>query len=91
METKQTPIRFPVDLLKEIDIYVGSGHRSKFVIEAARKELMKIKQQKALQKVKGILKKEDYPEFATSEDVADWVRRLREESEAKRRELFHGD
>lgn len=90
METKQTPIRFPVDLLKDIDKYVGSGQRSKFIIEAANKELIKLKQQQAIQKAKGILSKDDYPEFNTSDDVAKWVRDLRDKSDAKRRELFDG-
>jgi len=88
VEKKQMPIRFPVDLLNELDKYVGSGHKSKFIIEATRKELVKRKQLGAIKKAKGILKEEDYPEFSTSDDVADWVRKLREESDAKRRELF---
>lgn len=81
METKQTPIRFPVDLLKEIDTYIGPRERSKFIIEATRKELSKLKQQEAIQKAKGVLKEEDYPEFTSSDDVADWVRELREKSD----------
>ena len=46
------------------------------------------KQLGAIKKAKGILNEEDYPEFSTSNDVADWVRKLREESEAKRREII---
>ena len=88
METKLTPIRFPAGLLNEIDKYVGDGNRSNFIIGAARKELHKLKQRKAIHSVAGIFNDNDYPELKTSEDTSNWVRKLREESEARRRELF---
>ncbi len=87
-KTKLTPIRFPIDLLDDLDKYVSEGNRSKFIIDATRKELHRAKQRKAIQKASGILNQKDYPEFNTSEDTASWVRRLREESEARRRDLF---
>lgn len=91
METKQTPIRFPRELLREIDSHIGRGERSKFIIDATRKELLKVKQQKALKKVRGVLTKDDYPEFESSGTVSEWVRELREQSEKYRRELFDED
>ena len=51
-----------------------------------RKECIKMKQVCALEKAMGILNEEDYPEFSTSDNAADWVRNLREESDAKRKE-----
>ncbi|MCL2336981.1 MAG: ribbon-helix-helix domain-containing protein [Firmicutes bacterium] len=87
-KTKLTPIRFPTDLLNELDKYVAEGNRSKFVIEATRKELHRAKQRKAVQEVAGVFNQKDYPELNTAEDTANWVRNLREESEAIRRELF---
>jgi len=81
METKQTPIRFPVELLNEIDDYVGPRERSRFIIEAARKELIRLKQQTAIQNAKGVLKEGDYPEFASPDDVAGWVREIREKKD----------
>ncbi|CAA7601501.1 Hypothetical protein DEACI_2168 [Acididesulfobacillus acetoxydans] len=86
--TKMTPIRMPVELLSELDKLVGPGKRSKFVIEATEKELLRLKQKKALQSTAGIFKEKDYPGFATREDSYDWVRQLREETEARRREMF---
>ncbi len=86
-KTKLTPIRFPADLLNELDKYVTEGNRSKFIIDATRKELHRTKQRKAIQKASGILNQKDYPELKTSEDTSRWVRNLREESEARRREL----
>jgi metal-responsive CopG/Arc/MetJ family transcriptional regulator len=88
METKLTPIRFPVELLTEIDKFIGDGNRSKFIIDAARKELHRLKQRNAIHNVAGIFNERDYPELKTSEDAANWVRRIREESEVRRGKLF---
>lgn len=87
-KTKLTPIRFPVELLSELDSHIGEGRRSKFIVEATKKELIRLKQRKALKSSQGIFKGEDYPEFSTTDEVSLWVRKLREESEARRRELL---
>ena len=87
-KTKLTPIRFPTNLLTDLDKYVGEGYRSKFIIDATRKELQRAKQRKAIQNASGIFDQKDYPEFKTSEDISNWVRKLREETEARRRDLF---
>ncbi|TEB12443.1 hypothetical protein Pmgp_01060 [Pelotomaculum propionicicum] len=83
-----TPIRFPAELLDEIDKYIEDGNRSKFIIDAARKELYRLKQRKAIYNAAGIFVEKDYPELKTSEDTSNWVRKIREESEARRRDLF---
>jgi len=87
-KTKLTPIRFPADLLTDLDKYVKDGSRSKFIIEATRKELQRVKQRRAIQNAAGILDQNNYPEFKTTGDAYDWVRKLRDESEARRKELF---
>lgn len=43
METKLTPIRIPIDLLNELDKYVSEGNRTKFIIDATKKELLRTK------------------------------------------------
>lgn len=86
--TKLTPIRFPIDLLSDLEKFVSEGSRSKFIIDATRKELHRVRQKKVIRNAAGIFKEKDYPEFGTSEDTAEWVRKLREESDARRRELF---
>ena len=86
--TKLTPIRFPLDLLSDLDKHVGERQKSKFIIEATKKELLKLKQKKALQSASGIFIDRDYPEFADAEDVSSWVRKIRDETEARRREIF---
>lgn len=85
---KMIPVRFPDSILAELENYVGSGNRSKFIIDATCKELNRLKQRKAIHNAAGIFNDEDYPGFKTPEDVSNWVRTLREESEARRRELF---
>jgi hypothetical protein len=87
-KTRLTPIRFPIDLLMEIEKFVGERQRSKFVIDAARKELIRLKQRTALKMAAGVFKAEDYPELGSPEDVSLWVRKLREETEARRRKVF---
>ncbi len=86
--TKITPIRFPVELLSDLDKYVGERQRSRFIIDATKKELLRVKQKKALLSAAGILKEDNYPEFATADGVSAWVRKLREETEVRRREIF---
>jgi len=86
--TKLTPIRFPVDLITDLDKFVGERQRSKFIIEATKKELLRLKQKKALESMAGVFKEKDYPIFATIEDVSAWVRQLREETEDRRRKIF---
>ena len=86
--TKLTPIRLPVDLLADLDSFVDHGQKSKFIIEATKKELLRLKQRRALQAAAGIFKAEEYPEFAAAADASAWVRNLRDESDRRRREIF---
>ncbi|HQD75892.1 MAG: hypothetical protein RJR37_07530 [Peptococcaceae bacterium MAG4] len=88
METKLSLIRFPAELLAEIDKYIDDGDRSKFIIEAARKELFRLKQRKAIHNAAGIFNEKDYPELKTAKDISNRLRKIREESEARRREHF---
>lgn len=87
-KTKLTPIRLPVELLNDLDAHIGEGQRSKFIVEATKKELVRLKQLKALKSAQGVFKAEDYAEFNTTEGTSLWVRKLREESETRRREIF---
>ena len=77
-QVKQKVIKFPLEVIGELERLVQPGKRSEFVIEATREKLERVKLGKALAKTAGGLKIEDYPEFATSEDVAKWIRELRE-------------
>lgn len=67
------------ELLAEIDALVGKRRRSRYVEEAVKERLHRDTLTKALRETAGILSAEDYPEWATTEDVAAWVRRLRQQ------------
>jgi len=77
-KVKQKVIKFPLEVIGELDKLVQPGKRTKFVVEATKEKLERVKLGEALVKTAGSLKSEDYPEFATSEDVAKWVRELRQ-------------
>lgn len=77
---------FPEDLLQAIDKLVGKRGRSKFVVEATRKELKRIRLQKALEKAAGAWKDDDHPEIK-EKGTYRWVRDLREEAEERFKEI----
>lgn len=70
---------FPADLLEEIDKFLGKRKRSKFVVEAVRKELRRLKLLTAIEEAAGTWKDEDHPELA-QRDTYEWVRELRKEN-----------
>jgi metal-responsive CopG/Arc/MetJ family transcriptional regulator len=74
-----TNLSLPVDLVAEIDAVAGRRQRSAFVEEAVRKALRRERLRVAMQRTAGSLKAENYPHWATSEDVVAWVRELRAE------------
>ena len=71
----------PDDLVEEIDRLVGKRRRSAFIAEATRDRVRREGLLLALKETAGILKAEDYPEWATPAKVARWVRKIRRESE----------
>lgn len=76
---------FPEELLESIDRLVGKRKRSKFVVEAARKELRRVQILQALEEAAGAWKDEDHPELR-AKGTYQWVRDLREEGEYRFRE-----
>jgi metal-responsive CopG/Arc/MetJ family transcriptional regulator len=89
MVTKsKTHLVFPDELLQAIDKLVGKRGRSKFVVEATRKELKRIQLQKALEKAAGAWKDEDHPEIK-QKGTYQWVKDLREEAEERFKEISH--
>ena len=76
----KTPLVLPEALVKEIDYLMGKRKRSRFVTEAARKELKRIRLERALEKAAGAWKEEDHPELK-KKGTRQWVRDFREEAE----------
>jgi len=80
-KSKVTAIRFPVELLEEMDRWVGKRGRSRFVIRAVERELRRLQQRKAGEEAFGAWAEADYPEFATPEDTVAWISRHRREGD----------
>ena len=81
MKTRRAHVWLPDDLLREIDAIAGSRGRSAFLVETAREA---VKRRKLLQFLEsGDVAWEDvnHPELAKG--TAEWVRGLRQESEAR--------
>ena len=77
MNTKRTHIVIPQHLVAEIDTIVGKRGRSAFLTQAAEKELMRLRQIKALESAAGSWKDKDHSEL--KEGAAKWVKKLRQE------------
>jgi hypothetical protein len=77
MSTQRTHIVIPQQLVAEIDTLVGKRSRSAFLTQAAEKELMRLRQIKALENAAGAWKDKDHPEL--KQGAAKWVKELRRE------------
>jgi len=77
---------FPEELLQAIDKLVGKRGRSKFVVEATRKELKKIQFLQALQEATGSWKDENHPELK-EKGTYQWVREQREMEDRRFKEF----
>lgn len=80
---KRTHVLIPEEVTRAIDKLAGQRRRSKFITEAVKEKLNRIRLLKALEETAGAIKREDHPEWKTPKDVAKWVTDLRKE-EAKR-------
>jgi len=81
MDVRRTHVLLSDQLVKDIDALVGSRHRSRFLTEAAEKELMRRRQIEALQGAAGAWKDKDHPEL--KQGSAKWVRKIRQENERR--------
>ncbi len=74
-----TNLLLPKDLVDEVDHFAGPRGRSRYVAEALRARLKRDRLKEAIEQTAGAWSASDYPEFATSEMVVDWVRARRAE------------
>ena len=81
MNTKRTHVVLSDQLVKEIDTLVGTRQRSTFLAQAAERELMRLRQLKALETVAGAWKDKDHPEL--KQGAAKWIRKTRQETERR--------
>ena len=85
MNTKRTHIVIPAQLVARIDTIVGKRGRSKFLAQAAEKELMRLRQLKALEAAAGSWKDKDHAEL--KHGAARWVDKLRRQDEKRFQEV----
>ena len=75
----RTNLLLPKELVDEVDRFAGERGRSRYVAEALRARLKRDQLMEAIEKTAGAWSAAEYPEFATSEQVVEWVRTLRAE------------
>jgi predicted transcriptional regulator len=75
-----TNLSLPADLVAEVDAIAGRRNRSAFVEQAIRARLKRERLRLAMDRARGTISVEEYPEFATSEGVVEWVRDRRRET-----------
>lgn len=83
MHIVRTNITLPKDLLSEVDKIAGSGKRSAFLAESARKYLAHLKFAKVARESFGILDHKTYPHFATSKKVRTYIRSFRKKNDVR--------
>ncbi|HYL37841.1 MAG TPA: hypothetical protein VEV17_18140 [Bryobacteraceae bacterium] len=81
MSTKRAHVVLPESLVKEIDRIAGSRGRSAFLADLARREIKRRHLLKILKSGQPVWKDEDHPEL--KQGAAEWVRKMRRESEAR--------
>lgn len=75
----RTNLLLPEDLVREVDRFAGERGRSRYVAEALRERIRRDRLREAVRATAGVLSAEDYPYWATSEQVQAWVRDRRDE------------
>jgi metal-responsive CopG/Arc/MetJ family transcriptional regulator len=75
----RTNLLLPKDLVEEVDRFAGPRGRSRYVAEALQTRLRRDRLKEMIERTAGVWSAEDYPEFATSAMVVEWVRARRAE------------
>lgn len=78
---RQTIIRFPESLLREIDALVGERNRSRFIVEASRERLKWFRQKEALARTAGTWSDAEHSDFMSMDQVTDYINNLRKTAE----------
>ena len=82
---KRTHVIIPEQLVKDIDRLVGSRQRSSFLTQAAEKELMRLRQLKALDELVP-WDENQHPEL--KQGAAKWVVRMRRQDEQRFKKIM---
>lgn len=76
-ELAKTHILFPKPLLKQIDKIAGVGHRSRFVIEAAKDKLARMQFLGVLNRAAGAWNSKKHPSLKTQLGVNRFLKKIR--------------
>jgi len=79
--TRRTHVVLPSTVISAIDAAVGQRGRSRFIVEAAERELKRLAQAKAIRASAGSWADRNHPELRNGS--AAWVRRIRSEGERR--------
>jgi len=84
-DTIRAHVSLPRELVEAVDRLVGQRQRSDFVAAALMEKLTRQRFLTALEQAAGIIRAEDYPEWATPELTSQWVHDQRQADDAHRR------
>jgi len=82
---KQANFQIPEDLLNELRTTVGKGELSRFVCEALKRELQRLRQLTAIDETLGAWKRGEHPELTAGVDR--FVRSIRKSTRGKRADV----
>jgi Arc/MetJ-type ribon-helix-helix transcriptional regulator len=85
MPAKRTHVVIPEELVSAIDRLVGNRGRSRFIAEAAAREIRRLAQLQALDAAVGCWKSGEHPELKGG--AAKWVEGLRKEADDRYRRV----
>lgn len=77
--SRRTNLLLPEALVEAVDQVAGPRGRSRYIAEAVEARLKRDRLRAVVERTWGSLDPADYPEWATSEAVVEWVRARRAE------------
>lgn len=77
--SRRTNLVLPEALVDEVDRIAGPRMRSAYIAEAVEARLKRDRLREVVERTRGALSAEDYPEWSTPEKVVAWVRARRAE------------
>lgn len=80
---ERVSVLLPKKVVEELRESVPEGERSRFVSEATRKALARLRLAYALKRGAGAWKDEDHPDLQTIEDIHRWLEELRRPGEER--------
>lgn len=77
MKTVRASILLPKDLADNLRQLVGNRKRTKFIIEATREKLQRLKFSKSFNQAIGVWTDANHPDLKTQEDVNKYLKKVR--------------